>query len=1003
MSQVRLVRVFLSSPGDVTEERHIALSVIERLPNRPSFRERVAFRVIAWDKPGADTPMRATLTPQEAINAGLPRPSACDIVVVLFWSRIGTSFTDTDGKVYLSGTHWELLDALKSERTETVIYRRTEEKLFRSDDRDGQEQYECVKEFFKSDLFFKDGQIVRGVNTYDKPEDFHQKFETHFEELVVGILQKLDVTPPPQPDAPPTDSPNITTLRAVEWPANKSPFPGLRPFTEADAPIFYGRGREIDALVRQLEQSRFVAVVGASGSGKSSLVGAGLIPRLRANAISGENVGSKDWLIARFTPGSKPFEALASSLMDTVPAFASTNPRVYTKELDDFAKNLKENPDRLARTMEHALKSEKNWVEILLFIDQFEEIFTLTQTQETESFATMLAHAVTSPRLRVVVTLRADFYHRAVPHLQLSELLRQGSFPLAAPKRDTLRQMIERPAEHAGLTFEEGLVDRILDDTGDEPGNLALMAYLLEELYHNREDHGRLTLRAYEALGGVQGAIGRRAEAIFSELDVEAQHSLTSVFRELVEVDERGEPTRRRAKYSAVANSVPAQQLLAALTDERARLLVQDQDTEGHAVVEVAHEALLRQWPRLVKWVADEEEHLRLRHHIQRALEEWEAHEHESGYLLKGSRLEDALQWVEEFPATPDVQNFVTVSHQAKVQQEAEERRIARRVQNYLRASVLLAGLVVLTFGATLMAMSQSALANEEKQAAESLGMQIQASATHLADNANFFSLQQSRVMTLMAGAVAIRSDNPTPEPSSFIATLTQVAFLNDWEPLEMLDDQSVVMVQVPAGCFYMGSIFVEDEQPIGLQCFESPFWIDKFEVSNDQYERLTGQPPPSVYPGDERPVDSVSWFDAADYCAELRDARLPTEAEWEYAARGPDSWVYAWGNTWNENNVVGLVNSGGQSAATGSRPDGVSWVGALDMGGNLWEWVSSIYSPYPYSGLSEDAANVTSSRVVRGGSFSNTSHFLRTAIRNKYNPNHVDDFIGFRCARSDN
>src|SRR5690606_11953549 len=118
------------------------------------------------------------------------------------------------------------------------------------------------------------------------------------------------------------------------------------------------------------------------------------------------------------TPGSKPFEALAASLMDTVPAFASTNPRVFTKELDDFSKNLKENPERLARTIEHALKSEKSWVEILLFIDQFEEIFTLTQTQETESFATMLAHAVTSPRLRVVVTLRADFYHRAVPHLQ---------------------------------------------------------------------------------------------------------------------------------------------------------------------------------------------------------------------------------------------------------------------------------------------------------------------------------------------------------------------------------------------------------------------------------------------------------------------------------------------------------------------------------------------------------------------------------------------------------
>src|SRR5262249_945944 len=133
MSQVRLIRVFLSSPGDVTEERQIALDEIERLPNRPAFREKVSFRVIAWDKPGAGTPMRATLTPQEAINKGLPRPSECDIVIVLFWSRMGTPFT-LDGQEYQSGTHWELLDALHAERPQTIIYRRTEEVLFKAQD-----------------------------------------------------------------------------------------------------------------------------------------------------------------------------------------------------------------------------------------------------------------------------------------------------------------------------------------------------------------------------------------------------------------------------------------------------------------------------------------------------------------------------------------------------------------------------------------------------------------------------------------------------------------------------------------------------------------------------------------------------------------------------------------------------------------------------------------------------------------------------------------------------
>ncbi len=230
------LRVFISSPSDVTDERKIALDVIKRLPNRPSLRDRVAFRIVAWDEIGADTPMRATLTPQEAINQGLPLPSECDIVVVLFWSRMGTPFVHTDGQEYMSGTHWELLDALNSTRAESLIYRRTEEKLFRSDDKDGQEQDERVKAFFKSDLFYKEGRIVRGINLYASPDDFRLKFETHFEDVVVRLLRRLDSAPPRPAD--PAPAPGIVTVERDPWPGDKSPFPGLRAFTEADADIY---------------------------------------------------------------------------------------------------------------------------------------------------------------------------------------------------------------------------------------------------------------------------------------------------------------------------------------------------------------------------------------------------------------------------------------------------------------------------------------------------------------------------------------------------------------------------------------------------------------------------------------------------------------------------------------------------------------------------------------------------------------------------------------------
>jgi hypothetical protein len=141
------LRVFLSSSGDVNEERKIAQDVIERLLYRPALRDRVAFRVIAWDKIGAYTPMLGSVIPQEAIDLGLPKPSDCDITIVIFWSRMGTPFI-YNGTQYLSGTHYELMDALSVPNTETLIFRRSETKLFAADDKRGQEQYEKVEQFF---------------------------------------------------------------------------------------------------------------------------------------------------------------------------------------------------------------------------------------------------------------------------------------------------------------------------------------------------------------------------------------------------------------------------------------------------------------------------------------------------------------------------------------------------------------------------------------------------------------------------------------------------------------------------------------------------------------------------------------------------------------------------------------------------------------------------------------------------------------------------------------
>lgn len=218
-----------------------------------------------------------------------------------------------------------------------------------------------------------------------------------------------------------------------------------------------------------------------------------------------------------------------------------------------------------------------------------------------------------------------------------------------------------------------------------------------------------------------------------------------------------------------------------------------------------------------------------------------------------------------------------------------------------------------------------------------------------------------------------------------------------------------VEMALVPPGCFEMGSDGGQsDEVPAHRQCFDAPFYIDRFEVSNEQFIRLGGQAAePGRWTDPDHPREQVTWFEARDFCAGRGDGvRLPTEAEWEYAARGPEGPVFPWGDTLIPDNVVYIDNTGSQTAPVGSRPGGASWVGAQDMSGNVKEWVSTIYStylPYPYtaSDKREDPANTTERRTLRGGSFLSTWGELRAFSREGSYPHYTGSDIGFRCARA--
>ncbi len=502
------IRIFLASPGDIADERTRALAVLERLPYDQFLRGKIALDIVAWDKRGAGTPLLATMTPQEAIAMGLPKPSQCDIVVAAFWSRIGTLLPESWIKPealrylagtefeplnarFLSGTEWEYFDALQAAeatgRPKLLVYRRTAPQSLDHEDAEFDEkrkQWKLVKAFFNS-FRNADGSLRRGYNEYATTNDFEQALEHNLRGLVKELLE-----------APVVHSVAITTASAasVEAPLWKvSPFPGLRHFTIEDWPIFFGRGRETDGLIRKLTDpsNRFIAVVGASGSGKSSLVWAGLIPRLLGKTAPrgpdqpriGAIAGSQDWISVRFTPGElgdNPFLALATSLKATLDRHGKT-PR-------DVADELKSDSQALHRWVTRVLDAKPDWAELLLFVDQFEELFTLVAPFYQGAFIDLLAQATALDRVRTIVTMRADFYHRCLewPALRAqfeTEQLEKSHYPLMAPGLGQLHEMITRPAERAGLTFEEGLPARILDDTGLEPGALALMAFALSALY----------------------------------------------------------------------------------------------------------------------------------------------------------------------------------------------------------------------------------------------------------------------------------------------------------------------------------------------------------------------------------------------------------------------------------------------------------------------------------------------------------------------------------------
>jgi len=482
--------------------------------------------------------------------------------------------------------------------------------------------------------------------------------------------------------SPGTHPPSIE-LSTTEFAKLENPYKGLRAFSESDATNFFGRETLIQSLLTRLadgsDLSRFLAIIGPSGSGKSSVAKAGLIPSLRRGGIP----GSDKWFIIEMTPGSHPFEELEAALL-----------RVAVNPPESLLTQLQENDRGLLRAVKRILPTDPE-VDLFLLIDQFEELFTLTKSETVRAaFLDSLVSAALDPhsRLRIAITLRADFNDRPLQYIDFGDLVRQRSEFILPLTPDELEQAIVRPVQRLGLTVAPDLIAAMTRDVGGQPGALPLLQYALTELFDRRE--GPLfTLASYEASGGVMAALGHRADEIYNNLEAVQQQTTCQLFMRLVTLGEGIEDTRRRVPLAELQglSIIETQEELQTLLDHfgRYRLLTFDRNpiTRG-ATVEVAHEALIREWKLLREWLAESRHDIRLQRLLATAVMEWQESSQDESYLLRGSRLAQFENWAQETAValTAGEHAFLQSSITAREEKiSAEEERRQRELETAQR------------------------------------------------------------------------------------------------------------------------------------------------------------------------------------------------------------------------------------------------------------------------------------------------------------------------------
>ena len=711
MSELPTLKIFLSSPGDVAEERALAEFIFRRLAEEVADVAHLTFLI--WE--------HEPLFGHAGFQQQIERPSQSDLVVTILWSRLGTrlpaDFAPADGELPPTGTEFEVNDALvayaKHGKPNLLIYRKMpgpQIALGTDDFAERTDQYKRLDEFCRRTFYDERGAIKVAHHTFADSHEFERRLATHVRRWVDQVLH----------------IPHSERFRPF-W-RGESPFRGLQSFDADHQSVYFGRSEAISDLTRRISDVetaaahgpvvRLLLVQGMSGAGKTSLFKAGLLPRLALRPVE----GIAQWLTVHLRPSETDpavrelgaLGVLATRLSECIPAI------LRLSSVSELAEMLFSHPDAAASQLEICIASDArlavidpSLIRLIVYIDQLEEAFSNPDAARGE--APLIAAIVAlshSPSIWIAATIRSDFVHRLEAHPDLMKVKGGNtSYTLLPPRPDELAEMIREPARAAGLVWEErggvSLDQELLRDAAGSPEALPLLEYTLAELYERRD--GRL-LRWSEYGGGLKGALIAAADDVVvgnaeNRDAVQDEVAFRDVMRELVGVGEDGAATRRYASLSRFPQGTAARALLDRLVARRL-CVTTDEGLGDGPVTSLAHEALIRSWPRAQAWLQQETSLLRIRDEMTRDAAVWDYHGRAEGWLGVAPQKIAAIRQVEEAGLTS---SGVAAEYALQSRRRGARNALVRRL-----ALVGICSLTVIAMIAAWLALKQRNVARTE-------------------------------------------------------------------------------------------------------------------------------------------------------------------------------------------------------------------------------------------------------------------------------------------------